>query len=237
MSKLFKTVVYTCILMKFKIAHKRDDNPPVSSTAISVLTRILSTFAGSGAESLVHCRVSVWKWLIFPFEIAMLCYFNREMVISQWIFRFSPRFSGLNPYLNGLVFQGTSLKPMEDQSQVFAFMSFAMEAGSCRLPASSLGEVAQVSALIPRSGSLQGKAAAPDTSRILGPPQKKLLFWYFSLESELRSLGCLLLFNVQSTLYFYNFLHGAALQSCVIIVQHGLSMVKVYSSHAHVFIL
>lgn len=179
MSKLFKTVVYTCILMKFKIAHKRDDNPPVSSTAISVLTRILSTFAGSGAESLVHCRVSVWKWLIFPFEIAMLCYFNREMVISQWIFRFSPRFSGLNPYLNGLVFQGTSLKPMEDQSQVFAFMSFAMEAGSCRLPASSLGEVAQVFALIPRSGSLQGKAAAPDTSRILGPPKKNCCFDIF----------------------------------------------------------
>jgi hypothetical protein len=67
---------------------------------------------------------------------------------------------------------------MEYQSQVFAFMSFAMEAGARHASIKPGWEVAQVFALIPRSGSLQGKAAAPDTSHILPPPPKKNCFFY-----------------------------------------------------------
>lgn len=163
--------------MKFKIAHKRDDNPPVSGTAISVLTRILSTFAGSGAESLVHCRVSVWKWLIFPFEIAILCYFNREMVISQWIFRFSPRFSGLNPYLNGLV-EGNI--PESHGISESGLCLYELRHGGGSAPRQHQAWVGSCPGLCidSKKRQLAGESSCPRYVTHSRPPPKKKLFFY-----------------------------------------------------------
>ena len=198
------------------------------------LTRIWSTFAGSGAESLVHCRVSVWKWLISPFEIAILCYF----IIGKWwstngCSDFLPDFQVLTHICTDWFFREHPWKPWESQSQVFAFMSFAMEAGARHASIKPAVGSCPGLCIDSKKRQLAGESSCPRYVTHSRPPRKNCFFWYFSLESELRSLGFVLLLKVQSTLYFYHFLHGAALQSCVIIVQHGLSMVKVYSSHAH----
>ena len=158
-------------------------------------------------------------------------------MISQWIFRFSPRFSGLNPYLNELV-EGNI--PESHGISESGLCLYELRHGGGSAPRQHQAWVGSCPGLCidSKKRQLAGESSCPRyVTHSRPPPKKKLFFLYFSLESELRSLGCLLLFNVQSTLYFYNFLHGAALQSCVIVVQHGLSMVKVYSSHAHVFIL
>ena len=64
-----------------------------------------------------------------------------------------------------------------------------MEAGARHASIKPGWEVAQVFALIPRSGSLQGKAAAPDTSHILAPPQKKTVFFIFFVGVGVEVIG------------------------------------------------